>query len=63
MANPITECDRVRSYAAPDPPLWAVGAARDVRLDAALNGHYGSQVEGGIKRNAYCGTTVSLHAA
>jgi hypothetical protein len=25
MANPITECDRVRSYAAPDPPIGAVG--------------------------------------
>ena len=27
MANPITECDRVRSYAAPDPPFWTAAAS------------------------------------
>ncbi len=33
MANPITECDRMQSYAAPDPPLGVVAgcAAADQR--------------------------------
>jgi hypothetical protein len=33
MANPITECDRVRSYAAPDPPIRAAAAAGGLLAD------------------------------
>ena len=37
MANPITECDRVRSYAAPDPPICAAGIAPPpIGLDAQI---------------------------
>jgi hypothetical protein len=35
MANPITECDRVRSYAAPDPPICMATSGYVTFADAA----------------------------
>src|SRR5258708_11147235 len=40
MANPITECDRVRTYAAPDPPLGALVAVGWLAVEGAPDGTF-----------------------